>query len=135
MSLFSDVFSLPVHFEFFAICSYCLHFVFLLKRLQRLKQEGRNVQLGPGKQTEKTGLVWRNRKKISQIIKDYFYYRSSSFLFYTRTDSQREERLREKSIVSASRRIGSGNFSFKKLAYLYLYYSTVSLINSLGLFN
>ncbi len=41
-SLFSDVFSLPVHFEFFAIFSYCLHFtkfVYLLKRLQRLKQE------------------------------------------------------------------------------------------------
>jgi hypothetical protein len=29
--------------------------------------------MGPGKQTAKNGLVWRNRKKISQIIKDYFY--------------------------------------------------------------
>ena len=41
-TLFSDVFSLPVHFEFFAVFSYCLHFakfVCLLKRLQRLKQE------------------------------------------------------------------------------------------------
>jgi hypothetical protein len=39
---FSDVFSLPVHFEFFAIFSYCLHFAkfaCLLKRLQSLKQE------------------------------------------------------------------------------------------------
>jgi hypothetical protein len=26
--------------------------------------------VGPGKQKEKKGLVWRNRKKISQIIKD-----------------------------------------------------------------
>jgi hypothetical protein len=26
MSLFSDVFSLPVHFEFFATLSYCSHF-------------------------------------------------------------------------------------------------------------
>jgi hypothetical protein len=26
MSPFSDVFSLPVHFEFFAIFSYCSHF-------------------------------------------------------------------------------------------------------------
>jgi hypothetical protein len=26
MYLFSDVFSLPVHFEFFVIFSYCLHF-------------------------------------------------------------------------------------------------------------
>jgi hypothetical protein len=23
---------------------------------------------------QKLGLVWRNRKKISQIIKDYFYF-------------------------------------------------------------
>jgi hypothetical protein len=33
---FSDAFSLSVHFEFFAIFSFCLHFakfVFLLKRL------------------------------------------------------------------------------------------------------
>ncbi len=70
----SDVFSLPVHFEFFAVFSYCLHFakfVCLLKRLQRLKQEWRKVQLGPGKHTAKIGLVCRNRKKISQIIKDY----------------------------------------------------------------
>jgi hypothetical protein len=28
MSLFSDVFSLPVHFKFFAIFSYSLHFAF-----------------------------------------------------------------------------------------------------------
>ncbi len=37
----SDVFSLPVHFEFFATFSYCLYvaeFVCLLKRLQRWKQ-------------------------------------------------------------------------------------------------
>jgi hypothetical protein len=27
---------------------------------------------------QKLGLVWRNIKKISQIIKDYFTYRSSS---------------------------------------------------------
>jgi hypothetical protein len=37
-------------------------------------RDGRKVQLGP-RQTDgrKLGLVWRNRKKISQIIKDYFY--------------------------------------------------------------
>ncbi len=35
---------------------------------------GRKVQLGPGKQTANTWfLVWRNRNKISQIHKDYFY--------------------------------------------------------------
>jgi hypothetical protein len=31
-----------------------------------MKQKGRNSW-------QKPGLVWRNRKKISQIIKDYFY--------------------------------------------------------------
>ncbi len=31
------------------------------------------VQLGQGNRWQKLGLVWRNRKKISQIIKDYFY--------------------------------------------------------------
>jgi hypothetical protein len=36
-------------------------------------KNGRKVQLGPGKQRQKLGLVWRIRKKISQIIKDYFY--------------------------------------------------------------
>ncbi len=49
MSLFSDVFSLPVLFEFFAIFSYCLHFakfVCLLKRLQRLKQEWQKSPAG-----------------------------------------------------------------------------------------
>ncbi len=40
----------------------------------------RYFQTGYG---EKLGLVWRNRKKISQIINDYtFAYRSFSFLFY-----------------------------------------------------
>jgi hypothetical protein len=29
---------------------------------------------GPGKQTAKLGLVWRNRKKISQIINAYLYF-------------------------------------------------------------
>jgi hypothetical protein len=70
---FSDVFSLPVHFEFFAVSSYCLHFakfVCLLKRLQRFKQEW---QKSPAETRQKLGLVWRSRKKISQIIKDYFY--------------------------------------------------------------
>jgi hypothetical protein len=36
---------------------------------------------------QKLGLVWRNRKKINQIIKDYFYlpFHSSSELFYVPT--------------------------------------------------
>ncbi len=45
-----------------------------LKTLQRLKQEWhKSLALGPGKQTVKLGLVWRNRKKISQIINAYLY--------------------------------------------------------------
>jgi hypothetical protein len=57
MSLLSDVFFLPVHFEFFTIFSYYLHFakfVCLLKRLQRLKQEWQKMKLKPGKHTTKT---------------------------------------------------------------------------------
>ncbi len=52
MSHFSDVFSLPVHFEFFAIFSYCLHFakfICMLKSLQtveRLKQEWQKSPAG-----------------------------------------------------------------------------------------
>jgi hypothetical protein len=45
-----------------------------LKTLKKLKQEWqKSPALGPGKQTEKLGLVWRNRKKISQIINAYLY--------------------------------------------------------------
>jgi hypothetical protein len=44
---------------------------FLRYRRDR-NRSSRKVQLGPGKQRgEKLGLVWRNRKKISQIINDY----------------------------------------------------------------
>jgi hypothetical protein len=44
MSLFSGVSSLPVHFEFFAIFSFCLHFAKFV------------CLLGLGKQTAKTWL-------------------------------------------------------------------------------
>ncbi len=76
MSLFY-VFSLPIHFELFEIFSFCLHFakfVCLVKRLQRLKQACQKSPAGT-RQTygKKLGLVKRNRKKISQIFKDYFY--------------------------------------------------------------
>jgi hypothetical protein len=78
MALFPDVFSLPVYFKFFAIFSYCLHFAkfdCLLKRLQRLKQVWQNSPAGTRQANirQKLDLVWRNRKKINQIIKDYFY--------------------------------------------------------------
>ncbi len=36
--------------------------------------DGRNVQQGPeANRRQKLGLVWGNRKKMSHIIKDYFY--------------------------------------------------------------
>ncbi len=43
-----------------------LHCVYSLSRYF-----GRKVQLGPANRQQKLGLVWRNRKKISQIINDY----------------------------------------------------------------
>jgi hypothetical protein len=77
MSLFYDVFSLPVHFEFFAIFSYCL-VVYILPSLSGMPAE---IETGMAEKSswdqaniwKKISLVWRNRKKISQIIKDYFY--------------------------------------------------------------
>jgi hypothetical protein len=52
-----------------------------LKRLQKLKQEPAENETGMAEKSrwdqanrrQKPGLVWRNRKKISQIIEDYFY--------------------------------------------------------------
>jgi hypothetical protein len=40
-----------------------------------MKQEWHTVKvaLDQANRRQKPGLVWRNRKKISQIIKDYFY--------------------------------------------------------------
>ena len=77
MSLFSDVFSLPVHFEFFAIFSYCLHFAnFCLPVKETAEIETGMAEKSSWDQAniwQKLGLVWRNKKKISQIIKDYFY--------------------------------------------------------------
>ncbi len=80
MSLFSDVFSLPVHFDgnfllLFTICQVCL-----------LVKETAEVETGMAERSSwdqanirrKLGLVWRNRKKISQMTKTSFTYRSSS---------------------------------------------------------
>jgi hypothetical protein len=79
MSLFSDVFSLPEHFEFFTIFSYCL--VFTYCQVCLLVKETAEIEAGMAEKSsrdqanirQKLGLVWRNRKNISQIIKDYFY--------------------------------------------------------------
>jgi hypothetical protein len=46
-----------------------------LKRLQILKQEWQEKpSWDQANRRQKLGLVWRIRKKISQIIKDYFYF-------------------------------------------------------------
>jgi hypothetical protein len=74
---FFHVFSLPVHFDFFAIFSYCLHFakfVCLLKRLPEIETGiAEKSSWDQANIRQKLGLVWRNRKKINQIIIDYFY--------------------------------------------------------------
>ncbi len=82
MSNFSDVFSRPVHFEFFAIVSYCLHvakFVCLLKRQQRLKQEWQKSQAGTRQAYDKN-LVWFGEieRKSAKLSKTTFTYRSFS---------------------------------------------------------
>ncbi len=79
---FSDVFSLPVHFEFFAVFSYCLHFakfVCLLKRLQRLKQEWQKSPTVT-RQTYGKNQVWFGEieRKLAKLSKTTFTYRSSS---------------------------------------------------------
>jgi hypothetical protein len=82
MSLFSYVFSLPVHFEFFAVFSYSLHFFQLCLPVKETAEiETGMAEKSSWDQTniqQKLGLVWINRKKISQIIKEYSSYRSSS---------------------------------------------------------
>jgi hypothetical protein len=53
----------------------------LAKRHQKLKQETAESETGMAEKSrwdqtnsrQNPGLVWRNRKKISQITKDYFY--------------------------------------------------------------
>jgi hypothetical protein len=52
-----------------------------LKGLQKFGQEtaenetemAENSRWDQANRRQKPGLVWRNRKKVSQIIKDYFY--------------------------------------------------------------
>jgi hypothetical protein len=58
-----------------------LYRVYIFGREYRMRRNrnGRNVQLGPGKQTEKTG-VWfgEKEKKLAKLSKTTFTYRSSS---------------------------------------------------------
>jgi hypothetical protein len=72
MSLFSDVFSLPIHFELIAIFCYYLHFAKFVC-LETAEIETEKSSWDQANLRKKLGLVWRKRKKISQIIKDYFY--------------------------------------------------------------
>jgi hypothetical protein len=45
-----------------------------LQRPQKMKQEtAEKSRWDQANRRQKLGLVWRNRKKISQIIKEYFY--------------------------------------------------------------
>jgi hypothetical protein len=56
--------------KIFKVCK----LIAFLKTLQRLKHEWqKSPALGPGNSRLKLGLVWRNRKKISQIINAYSY--------------------------------------------------------------
>ncbi len=66
MSLFSDVFSLPVHFKFFAIFSYCSHFAKFVCLLETAEIETAMAEKSSWDQQT-------YGKKISQIFKDYFY--------------------------------------------------------------
>jgi hypothetical protein len=66
MSLFSDVFSLPVHFEFFTILSYCSHFAKFVCLLETEEIETGIAEKSSWDQTnirQKLGLVWRNLKE------------------------------------------------------------------------
>jgi hypothetical protein len=68
MSLFSDVFSLPVHFEFFA----STFTVYILQVCLPVKEKAES-ETGMAEKSswdqanirQKLGLAWRNRKKIS----------------------------------------------------------------------
>jgi hypothetical protein len=76
MSLFSDVFSLPVHFEFFAFCQ-----VFLPVK------ENAEIETGMAETSirdqadirQKIGLVWRIERKFAKLSKTTFTYCSSCY--------------------------------------------------------
>ncbi len=83
VSLFSDVFSLQVNFEF--VCNLLLLLTFfakfacLLKRLQRLKQEWQKSPAGTRQTYGKTYVRFREiERKLAKLSKTTFTYRSSS---------------------------------------------------------
>jgi hypothetical protein len=76
MSLFSDVFSLLyildslLSTQLFTFCQVCL----LVKETAEIEPGmAENSSWDQAIIWQKLGLVWRNRKKISQIIKGYYY--------------------------------------------------------------
>jgi hypothetical protein len=65
-----------VHFELFVMFSYSSHFAKFACLLETAEIETGMTEKSSWDQAnmrQKLGLVWRNRKKISQIFKDYFY--------------------------------------------------------------
>jgi hypothetical protein len=71
---FSDVFTLPVHFEFLAIFSYCLHFAKFVYILVKQRKDI-YIEHRAGKAAFLASWFGLEKKKgnISQIIEDYFY--------------------------------------------------------------
>ncbi len=71
------------------------------KRLLKLKQESSEIKTGIAEKSrwdqanrrQKLGLVWRNRKKISQIIKDYFYLPFFLLIILCFKDTKTKRRL------------------------------------------
>jgi hypothetical protein len=76
MSIFSEVLSLSVHFEFFAssLTVYILKVCPPVQETAEIETEmAEKASWDQANIRQKLGLVWINRKKISQIIKGYFY--------------------------------------------------------------
>jgi hypothetical protein len=68
------------------ICTLYRVYIHIWERVQDEKKQDRQKCPAGTRQTDgkNWGLVWRNRKKISQIIKDYFHLPFFLLLFYGR---------------------------------------------------
>jgi hypothetical protein len=69
--LFSEVFSLPVHLELFAIFSYCLHFAKFVC-LETAETETGMAEKSSWDQAniqQNLCLIWRNRRKLAKLSK------------------------------------------------------------------
>jgi hypothetical protein len=79
MSLFPNVLSLSVHFEFFAIFSYCLHLAkFVYKTAEIETGMAEKSSWDQANRGENLGLVWRNKRTLAKLSKTNFTYLSSS---------------------------------------------------------